>query len=375
MQLQWHLLASLTQLLLHLNYSTSRAAPLITGVPPACGGQHSQAQLTTGAVDGGTDPPAGTVMGVLSTAALETQNPDIAGTAAASTSVTPLVGAVLAAAAAGGGSIQKPCDIIDGYTQHSLVVNLSDAATAAEGCPATAPPATAQAGQCPDHAQAQCSAGAPNLTVTDLKPLLQQVCAERSDVKEHIVPVRYLARLLHGQDVDFSTVQLAELLPQVGVLLQYIRDRLEGTVQGKTVLRVEHAVQHAASLLFVLGLPEVRTVLGQQQAQQLVAAVQTAHQEFQAGCASQPAVTAAEKVSGCQPRNMAGPGNSDTTAPTQATAERSTDSDTAEAAAAAATAAARQEQVVGREHGGLSFAQLQAVLEQRAGKLIHTRAA
>jgi hypothetical protein len=109
------------------------------------------------------------------------------------------------------------------------------------------------------------------------------VCADKRDVKDLIVPVRYLAKLLHGPNVDYSLVQVGQLLPHLAVLLQHLQDRVSGSVEGKSTLQPRNAAKHAACLLRVLGLPEVQAVLaGQQQPQELLTAVQAAQHQYEA---------------------------------------------------------------------------------------------
>jgi hypothetical protein len=79
-----------------------------------------------------------------------------------------------------------------------------------------------------------------------------------------------------------DTIVISELLPQLGVLLQRMRDRVAGRIPGKT-LHPHNAAQHAAAVLRVLGVGEVQAELhGPQHVQELAAAVQAAQQEFEA---------------------------------------------------------------------------------------------
>lgn len=133
-----------------------------------------------------------------------------------------------------------------------------------------------------DTQAAAVTAAAGSMCVTDLKAVLARVYPDKQEVRAHMVPVRYLAKLLHGPDVDFSTVQLATLLPQAGLLLAHMRDRVAGAVQGKQVMAPHKAAAHAAALQRVLGCAEVQAELGQQQVLQLLAAARAAEQEFEA---------------------------------------------------------------------------------------------
>jgi hypothetical protein len=91
---------------------------------------------------------------------------------------------------------------------------------------ATAAPAVTAAGEGDaTAAAAQASSSTAGLTVSGLAVHLQEVLADKQKAKQHMVVVRSLSRLLHGQDVDLSTVHVAEVLPQLDVLLQHMRDR------------------------------------------------------------------------------------------------------------------------------------------------------
>lgn len=130
------------------------------------------------------------------------------------------------------------------------------------------------------------------LSVIDLSSILQQqLGGDPQQVKSLVVPLRVLAKLLHGRTADLSTVRLAQLLPQLGVLLQYMQDRIGGRVQGKDRMLPSTALAHVGSLQLVLGLAEVRAELDEQQAAQLVEALQAAQQEFAALDRHQQAAT------------------------------------------------------------------------------------
>ena len=90
---------------------------------------------------------------------------------------------------------------------------------------ATAPTVVTAAGEGGSTAAAQSGSNAAGLSVPGLAVLLQEVLADKQKGKQQMVVVRSLSRLLHGQDVDLSTVQVAEVLPQLYVLLQHMRDR------------------------------------------------------------------------------------------------------------------------------------------------------
>lgn len=216
------------------------------------------------------------------------------------------------------------------------------------------------------------------MSVTDLRAVLARVCRDQQEVSAHMVPVRYLAKLLHGQDVDQSTVQLAQLLLQVGELLSHMRDRVAGAVQGKSSLEPHNAVRHATCLLRVLALSEVQAALGadEQQVQQVVAAVQSAQQEFQCLCGSSRGAGTAHT----RPGSNSTAAEVHAPAAVEAAAEGQEPGVSGEAGlgapAAADEAAGAEEsgQAAGAEAGGsLSVAQLPDLLEAAHGMAENTR--
>jgi hypothetical protein len=103
------------------------------------------------------------------------------------------------------------------------------------------------------------------------------------EVKNLMIPIRCLCKLLHGQGVDPNTLHVSEVLPQLGVLLQHIRDRVQGTVKGKSKILPRAAAGHAAKVLLVLGLEVVQAALGDpKRVQQLQRKVSRAQKAFNA---------------------------------------------------------------------------------------------
>jgi len=134
-----------------------------------------------------------------------------------------------------------------------------------------------------EPSEAAAAAAAARLSVAELAALLQEKYRDSSSAaRQHMLPLRLLAKLLHGKYVDADSLQVSELLQQTHLLLQYLQQRTSG-VQSNAAeppWPPLTAARHVQSLQRLVEVSEVQQQLGSQQLRQLVAMLSLAAQQL-----------------------------------------------------------------------------------------------
>jgi hypothetical protein len=112
------------------------------------------------------------------------------------------------------------------------------------------------------------SAQGQGLSLQQLQQLAKQQLAAQ-DLVNKLIPLRNLAKLLHGAKYDPATVQVADLMRRFDVLAAHLVQRVTGEDESNTVLAVTTALGYLAHVLYWIKDPLVQAQLSPDELQQV----------------------------------------------------------------------------------------------------------